>query len=84
MNKHQSEKRRRNKSRPGVVLAPLGRILRRKNVRRVTGLSDTTIWRLEKAGKFPRRLQLTANTVGWSEREVRDWIESRKPVDDAA
>ena len=82
MNKHQAEKQRRNKSRK--VLAPLGRMLRRKDVRRVTGLSDTTIWRLEKAGKFVPRVQLTEATVGWPEQNVREWLESRKTVDDAA
>ena len=82
MNKHQTEKRRRNKSRK--ILTPLSRMLRRKEVREVTGLSDTTIWRLEKAGKFPRRIQLTENTVGWDEHGVRGWRESRKTVDDAA
>ena len=62
----------------------LDRKLRRKEVCKYTGLSPTTLWRLEKAGKFPARIKLSANTVGWSERAVSNWLESRKPVDDAA
>lgn len=52
-------------------------ILRKPEVVRRTGLSAATIRRLELAGKFPKRLLLSAQAVGWSEREVTDWIESR-------
>lgn len=41
-------------------------------------LSDATIWRMEKAGKFPKRLQLGGNSVGWSESEVREWQDQLK------
>ena len=35
--------------------------------------------RLEKAGKFPKRMNLGENgRVGWSLREVLQWIESKK------
>lgn len=30
--------------------------------------------RLEKDGKFPQRIQLGANTVGWLEREIDEMI----------
>lgn len=51
------------------------RLLRTNDVTRFTGLSRTTIWRLERKGEFPRRRQLTANAVGWREDEVRQWME---------
>ena len=35
------------------------------------------IWRLERDGKFPRRLRLGANAVGWLENEIDDWIRQR-------
>lgn len=41
------------------------------------GLSRTTIWRLERAGQFPARRKLSSNTVGWDQREVEEWMESR-------
>ena len=44
--------------------------LRKPEVQKRTGLSDTTIWRLEKAGKFPTRVQLTEHIVGWDEGEI--------------
>jgi prophage regulatory protein len=53
-------------------------IIRRAAVRAKTGLSDTTIWRLEKAGEFPNRIRLTeAGAVGWREAEVDSWVHER-------
>ena len=53
-------------------------ILRRAAVRAKTGLSDTTIWRLEKTGDFPQRIRLTeAGSVGWRESEVDAWVHNR-------
>ena len=51
-----------------------------EGVRLVTGLSRPTVWREEKAGRFPARVQLTGNRVGWHGREVKQWIESRPRV----
>lgn len=38
---------------------------------------DQHILRLEKAGKFPRRLDLGTNRVVWIEREIDEWMMSR-------
>jgi len=50
------------------------RLLRIAEVVARTGLSKTTIWRLETAQKFPRRVRLSARATGWREFEVSDWI----------
>ena len=47
-------------------------------VERATGLSRSTIWRLEKSGAFPARRQLSANAVGWLEADIDDWVKSRQ------
>lgn len=52
-------------------------VLRKPEVVRRTGLSAATIRRLELAGKFPKRFTLSAQAVGWDEREVRAWIDER-------
>jgi prophage regulatory protein len=52
-------------------------LLRLSDVVRVTRLSRSTLWRLERAGRFPPRRQLSARAVAWSEQEVNDWIRSR-------
>ena len=54
--------------------------IRKNQVKKITGLSDTTIWRLEKARKFPKRRYLSANIRGWLHSEVLAWIESRPIV----
>jgi prophage regulatory protein len=52
-------------------------ILRTSEVIRLTGLSRTTLLRLERQGKFPTRIRLGLNSVGWREEEVRNWVETR-------
>jgi predicted DNA-binding transcriptional regulator AlpA len=52
-------------------------ILRTADVTRLTGLSRTTLWRLERQGKFPTRIRLGLNSVGWRDKEVQDWVETR-------
>jgi prophage regulatory protein len=42
-----------------------------------TGLSRSTLWRLERRGAFPPHRQISTNAVGWLEEEVNAWIRSR-------
>ena len=53
------------------------RFLRFPAVRARTGLSRTTIWRLERQGDFPRHRRISRNAVAWAEHEVADWIRSK-------
>ena len=53
------------------------RVLREKDRFRLTGLSRVQAWRLEKEGRFPKRIQLGTNSVGWIASELDAWI-SRK------
>ena len=53
------------------------RVLRKKEVADRVGYSSMHIWRMEREGRFPRRLQLGPNAVGWLESEVDDWISAR-------
>ena len=50
------------------------RLLRFPAVRTRTGLSRSTIWRLERVGKFPKHRRISPNAVGWIEHEIDDWI----------
>lgn len=47
-----------------------------KEVSRLTGLSRTHIWRLEKLGSFPARRQISPQRVAWLDDEVRAWARS--------
>jgi prophage regulatory protein len=53
------------------------RFLRFPAVRARTGLSRTTVWRLERQGDFPRHRRISTNAVAWAEHEVADWIRSK-------
>ena len=56
------------------------RIIRKPELLSIIGLSDATIWRMEKAGYFPKRIQLGGNSVGWFDDEIDQWL-SRKASD---
>ncbi|MBW2631261.1 MAG: AlpA family transcriptional regulator [Deltaproteobacteria bacterium] len=53
------------------------RVIRKPELLSRVPLSDPTIWRLEKAGRFPKRLQLGGNSVGWIEEEIEAWLAER-------
>jgi len=50
------------------------RIMRLKEVKEVTGLSKTTIYRFEKEGRFPKRVSLGSRSVGWFEDDVENFL----------
>ena len=47
---------------------------------RVTSLSRTTIWRLERAGNFARRRRCSPNRVAWLLSQVLQWMSEREAV----
>lgn len=53
------------------------RIMRRREVERVTGISRSSLYRLLSMGTFPRPVQLSPNTVGWLAIEVHGWLAER-------
>jgi len=52
-------------------------IFRRPEVESLTGLSCSTIYRLMNKGEFPRPVRLSANSVGWLESDLEQWLEQR-------
>ena len=53
------------------------RILSKRQLKELVLYSPQHVARLEKAGQFPKRVQLGPNRVGWVEDEVLDWLQSR-------
>ncbi|MEY9884953.1 helix-turn-helix transcriptional regulator [Bradyrhizobium sp. USDA 329] len=39
--------------------------------------SKVQLWRLERAGKFPKRVRLSAQRIAWLEAEIDEWIAAR-------
>ena len=52
----------------------MDKMLRRNEVCAVTGLCYTTIFNMEKVGKFPSRRRISASRVGWLNSEVQRWL----------
>jgi prophage regulatory protein len=46
--------------------------------------SRVHIWRLERAGQFPKRVPIGPARHGWLEAEISDWIAGRAAARDAA
>lgn len=53
------------------------RLITKRELRHIVPYSAQHILRLEKRGKFPRRVQLGANRVAWLLSEVEQWIAAR-------
>ena len=53
-------------------------MLSKKQVMKITGLSDSTLFRQEQAGTFPRRIAIAKGRVAWSQREIVEWLERVK------
>ena len=44
-------------------------------IKRVTGIeARSTIWRMEKAGKFPKSIRITPRLTVWDAATVREWL----------
>lgn len=51
-------------------------LLRRKEVEKIAGISRASIYRLIKAGKFPRPVALGTGSVRWKQSDVIAWQSS--------
>ena len=63
---------------PTATLTPGTRVLSLKTVLARVPLSRTTLWRMEREGLFPQRIRLSENRVGWLEKDIELWIQSKK------
>jgi len=63
---------------PGHQITPSpSRLIREPECRHLTGISRVQRWRLEREGKFPRRISISERAHGWLESEVLAWIKGR-------
>ena len=53
------------------------RLLRRRDVEGITGMSRASIYRLMQKGDFPRPVKVGSTAVRWKENDIAAWIESR-------
>lgn len=52
-------------------------VLSKATTSALVGLSRATIWRMERADKFPRRIQLSIGRVGYLRKDVESWLAER-------
>lgn len=52
-------------------------LLRRTQVEAITGLARSTIYKLIKAGTFPKPIQLTDRAVAWPSNQIELWVSEK-------
>jgi prophage regulatory protein len=56
----------------------LRKSIRRKQLREMVPLADSTIYEMEQRGEFPQRFSLSPRCVVWDLAEVEAWLEGRR------
>jgi prophage regulatory protein len=59
------------------MTAGLPRIITKKELRLMVPFTPQHIGRLEKAGKFPKRIRIGVRRVGWRLADVEAWLDER-------
>lgn len=57
------------------------KLIRLSELAKLIGLSKSTIWRLIRAGRFPRAKRIAPNSVAWLESDVSDWVRDPEAFD---
>lgn len=53
------------------------RMLKQAEVSAVVGLSESQLRKLEREGKFPKRVAVGGGSVRWPESAIREWLAER-------
>ena len=53
-------------------------IQRLPQVKSTTGLSRSSIYKLQSLGLFPQSLKLGPRSIGWRSDEISQWVETRQ------
>lgn len=56
------------------------RIVRPAEASAITGRSLASIWRDEQAGRFPQRIRIGENAVGYRLSALQTWLDSRETI----
>jgi prophage regulatory protein len=67
----------KNQDKRSKKMSQKNRVIRKPELLNMVGLSDPTIWRMEKNGTFPKRIRLGGNSCGWLENEITFWLSER-------
>jgi prophage regulatory protein len=53
-------------------------LIRIKDLVKIIPISRASIWRLSKAGKFPRPIRRAARATAWKRVEIEAWLKERE------
>ncbi|MEX2633681.1 MAG: AlpA family phage regulatory protein [Balneolales bacterium] len=54
------------------------KIIRPAELAEMLSVSITTLWRMEKEGRLPKRFKISNKAVGWLESVLDEWLETKK------
>ena len=54
------------------------KILRVDEVTERIGVCRGTLWRWEKLGLFPKKIQIGRRAMGWLEEDIDNWLKEKK------
>jgi predicted DNA-binding transcriptional regulator AlpA len=63
-----------------IVNSTGGRLLRRKDVLDRLGVSEATLWTMERRGDFPAAVKISTRAVGYDAALVLAWMAQRPDV----
>jgi prophage regulatory protein len=75
--KYREFKQAQQGSRRGKKRAMTDKLIRKRGVIELTGLSATTIWRRVKDRTFPAPLHISEHVIVWRETDIQAWIAAR-------
>ncbi len=55
----------------------IDRVIRRKELEKIVGLSRSSIYLRMSNGTFPKPIPLGGRSVGWLESDIQAWIDAR-------
>ena len=64
-----------------LAVSGLPNLMRLPQVIAATGLSRSTIYKMIKAGEFPRPMKLGGKINDWRGKDISNWIESQRADD---
>lgn len=66
------------------MTSAIPRIITKKELRLIVPYTPQHIARLEKAGRFPKRIRIGERRVGWRLSDIEAWLNERSRVSGAA
>lgn len=54
------------------------KLIRASELAKKLSISKVTLWRMEKRGELPPKIQISERISGWRESDITEWISNRE------